>query len=128
MSLVLNSIIAPLAQEGYAIQQQEETLVISTEEGLDAYLNINGDQVIVETILFAESDVKNTEALNEDILRTHQLFPLSTVAVANIDEEDYYTAFGALSADSKVESVVIEVQALFDNVEGMIECYGQYLS
>jgi hypothetical protein len=102
-------------------------LCITNEDGLDAYLAVSGEQIIVETILFAKAQVNNVAGLNEEILRTHQIFPLTTVATTSIDDEEYYMAFGALSSQSKEESIDIEITALFDNVAGFLEAYEDYL-
>lgn len=128
MSLNLTDILTALVAAGFSVKQEGETIVVSNEDELDAFLVLQGDQIIAETLLFPEAAVADVDALNADILRTHQIFPLTTVAISNIDGEDYYTAFGALSADSKVSSVLVEVETLFNNVAGMLETYEDYIS
>ena len=41
--------------------------------------------------------------------------------------DEYYTAFGSLSSQSKPESVMIEVQTLFQNVEAFLDAYAEHL-
>ena len=78
--------------------------------------------------MFAVSEVQDTNALNDEILRTHMVFPLTTVGISSVGGEDYYTAFGALSAQSKAESVLIEIETLFQNVASFIDAYQSHLN
>ena len=71
--------------------------------------------------------MKDKTALNEEILKTHMIFPLTTVGISNVAGDEYYTAFGSLSSQSKPESVMIEVQTLFQNVEAFLDAYAEHL-
>lgn len=113
--------------EGWVVGEENGCLCITNEDGLDAYLAVSGEQIIVESILFAKKQVNDVAALNEEVLRTHQIFPLTTIATTVIDDEEYYMAFGALSSQSKEESIDIEITALFDNVSGFLDAYENYL-
>lgn len=109
------------------ITKEESCLLIANSDGLDAWLAISGEQIIVESILFSASEVKDASALNEEILKTHQLFPLTTVGISQVGDTDYYVAFGALSAQSKESSVMIEIETLFQNVASFIDAYQEHL-
>ncbi len=109
------------------VTREKECLLIANQDGLDAWLAISGEQIIVESLLFESSQVKDKAALDHDILSTHMLFPLTTVAISNINGEEYYTAFGALSAQSKAESIQIEVTTLFQNVSAFLDAYETHL-
>lgn len=111
----------------WAVHSEDGCLCITNEDGLDAYLAISGQQIVVESILFDKGNVKNVAGLNEEVLKTHQMFPLTTVAITNIEDQEYYMAFGALSSQSKEESIVIEVETLFNNVAGFLDAYEDYL-
>ncbi|KLV09811.1 MULTISPECIES: DUF2170 family protein [Photobacterium] len=113
--------------EGWQVEANEQTLIIRNEDNIEAFLAIAGEQILVEVLLFAQHQVKDVAALNEEILRTHKLFPLSTIGINEIDHTSYYVAFGSLSSQSKAESVVIEVATLFRNVEAFIELYQDHL-
>lgn len=129
MTWNLSQLEALLAKkDDWAVHLENNCLCITSEDGLDAYLAVSGEQIIVESILFAKSQVRNPVALNEQILKTHQVFPLSTICVNTVDGEDYYVAFGSLSSQSKEESVAIEVQTLFDNVSGFLDAYEEFLT
>jgi uncharacterized protein YjfI (DUF2170 family) len=65
--------------------------------------------------------------MNEEILKSHMIFPLTSVGITNVADEEYYTAFGALSSQSKGESIMIEVETLFQNVAAFIDAYQDHL-
>ncbi|OXY81327.1 DUF2170 family protein [Oceanimonas doudoroffii] len=113
--------------QGWRCSLEHDSLLVTNEEGLDAFLAVSGEQIIAETLLFPASAVSHAAALNDTILRTHQLFPLTTVGISHINGDDYYIAFGALSSGSKEESVLIEVETLFRNTEAFLELYQDHL-
>lgn len=113
--------------EDYVVTHEGECLLIANSDGLDAWLAISGEQIVVESVLFSAKQVNDKDALNHDILSTHMLFPLTTVAISLIDGEEYYVAFGALSSQSKAESIEIEIATLFQNVAGFIDAYESHL-
>lgn len=115
--------------EGWSVDSStcDESLVLKNEDGIDAYVAVAGEQIIAEVILFPTLSVSDVHALNNVILRTHKMFPLSTIGINTIAGEDYYVAFGSLSSQSKEESVVIEVATLYRNVEAFIDLYDEYL-
>lgn len=114
-------------QEGSAVHSENGCLCVTNEDGLDAYVAVSGAQIVIESILFAKNQVANTAGLNEEILKTHQIFPLTTIGITLVDGEEYYIAFGALSSQSKEESIVIEIETLFNNVAGFLDAYETYL-
>ena len=113
--------------EGWQVTPQADTLLIQNEDNIEAFLAVSGEQILVEVLLFPAQQVVDTTALNNDILRTHKMFPLSTIGINEIGGDDYYVAFGSLSSQSKAESIVIEVATLFRNVEAFIELYQEHL-
>ena len=116
------------AQSNWVVEAEGDCLSISNDEGIDAFLYVGGQQVIVESPLFAKSAVTDAAALNDLILRTHQLQPLTTVGIKSIAGEDYYIAFGALSAGSHDDVILEEVNTLFANVGDFLELYAEYLT
>ncbi len=114
-------------QEDYVVTREEDCLLIANQDGIDAWLAISGEQILVESLLFASSEVKDKAALDHEILATHMLFPLTTVGISAIGGEEYYTAFGALSAQSKAQSIEIEVATLFQNVAAFLDAYETHL-
>jgi hypothetical protein len=114
--------------DDFVVTREENCLLIANQDGIDAWLAISGEQILVETLLFASLEVKDKAALDHEILSTHMLFPLTTVGISTVGDEEYYVAFGALSAQSKSESIVIEVETLFQNVASFLDAYETHLS
>ncbi|MFT4937501.1 MAG: hypothetical protein ACI88A_000518 [Paraglaciecola sp.] len=109
------------------VTREENCLLIANNDGIDAWLAISGEQILIESLLFSSDEVKDKVALNEEILKTHMLFPLTTVGISQVAGDEYYTAFGSLSSQSKEESVMIEIETLFQNVEAFLDAYQVHL-
>lgn len=114
-------------QPNWLVESEGSCLSISNDEGVDTFLFAGEQQIVVETPLFALSSVKDIAVLNDLILRTHQLQPLTTIGIKPIGGEDYYIAFGSLSADSKGSVVIEEIDTLFANIDDFLELYSEYL-
>ncbi|UZE97352.1 YjfI family protein [Alkalimarinus alittae] len=128
MSWNLNTLEQLLSEnQDMAITKEDGCIRITNDDGIDAYLAVSGEQIIVESLLFAKSQVMDTALLNEEILKTHQVFPLTTMGMTQVGGEDYYMAFGALSSQSKEESILLEIQMLFQNIEGFLDAYQDHL-
>lgn len=113
--------------QNLVVTREDDCLLIANGDGLDAWLAISGEQILVESLLFASNEVADPVALNEEILKSHMIFPLTTVGISHVAGEEYYTAFGALSSQSKAESILIEVNTLFQNVEAFLDAYQDHL-
>ena len=125
MTWDLSNIEKSLSQQGqWVVHSEDDCLFITNEDGLDAYVAVSGAQIVVESILFASASVADVTGLNEQILKTHQVFPLTTIGITTVEN---YMAFGALSSQSKEESIIIEVETLFDNVAAFLDAYEDYL-
>lgn len=109
------------------VTREDNCLLIANQDGIDAWLAISGEQILVESLLFSSSEVIDKAALDHEILSTHMVFPLTTVGITHVGDSEYYTAFGALSAQSKAESIVIEVETLFQNVASFLDAYETHL-
>ena len=110
------------------VTREDGCLLIANSDGIDAWLAISGEQILIESLLFSVGEVANESALNNEILRTHMLFPLTTVGISTVAGDEYYTAFGALSSQSKAESIVIEIETLFQNVEAFLDAFQEHLA
>ncbi len=98
-------------------------LVMHDYGDLPVFLAVVGEQVIVEALMWPVSQVKDAVAFNEEVLRTHKLFPLSTIGIEVIDGDPVYIMFGALDASSSLSNVVFEVDTLADNVISVTEAF-----
>lgn len=95
---------------------------------LPIFLTVVGEQILAESVLWPLEDVRGVGKFNDEVLRTHKLFPLSTISLDTMpDGNQYYTMFGALSATSIIENVVFEIETLADNVIKATEAYGDYI-
>jgi len=87
-----------------------------------------GEQIVVEALLWPAADVTDIAAFNEEVLRTHKLFPLSSIGLErSADGSDSYIMFGALSSSSTLSDVVFEIELLADNVIKATEAYEGFL-
>jgi len=116
------------SQSSWVVEAEGNCLTISNDEGIDAFVYVGDEQILVETALFPAADVTDIAALNDLILRSHQLLPLTTVCINKIAGEDYYVAFGSLSVDSKDSVVVEEIEVLFTNTGEFLDLYNDYLN
>lgn len=125
---------AELFTSGEAVQElidgSESSLHITMCEygELPLFMAVQGEQIIVEALLWPASDVQNEVAFNAEVLRTHKLFPLSSIGLEVLaDGQLCYTMFGALSAASSLSDVVFEIELLADNVIKATEAYEGFL-
>jgi len=115
-------------QESLSVSNENGVLFLTNEDGIDACITISGEQIIVESLLCATKQIKDSSTFNDVILRTHmQMFPLTTLGITEVDGDSYYTAFGTLSSKSKEDSILVEIDLLFQNVEGMLESYEDHI-
>ncbi|MEH6628161.1 MAG: DUF2170 family protein [Motiliproteus sp.] len=129
MALSLNELKALLeTQSDLTVSLENDAILLGNEDGVDAFLTVSGEQILVEALLCPVSQIKDPIAFNDVALRSHKnMFSLTSIGITSIAGDDFYVAFGALSSESKPESVLIEIDTLFLNVEGMIEFFEAYL-
>ena len=116
------------SQQSWEVEAKGDCLDITSDDGIDAYIYVGEKQIIAETILFPASQVSDKAAMNDLILRTHNLLPLTTICINKIGDEDFYAAFGSLSVDSKDSVVIEEIETLFANVSEFLELYKDFLN
>ena len=100
-------------------------VVTSTEHGgAEIFITVDEDQMLMSALLFPLDAVSDRAALNEELLRTHKLLPLSTVGITEVpDAGTWYELFGALSNQSTIENVVLELETLLGNYLQVAEAY-----
>jgi uncharacterized protein len=103
-------------------------MVMNEYGDLPVFLTVAGEQILVESLLWSVEDVKNQAAFNEAILRTHKYFPLSTISLDKIDGDDCYHMFGALSSQSNLHNVLLEIEVLASNVIQATEAYAEFFT
>lgn len=113
------------------VQGADPSILITLSEygDLPVYLTLAGEQIIVESLMWPLADINDVAKFNDEVLRTHKLFPLSTISLDTLpDGNEYYTMFGALSATSLLSNIVFEVETLADNVIKAADAYSPFLN
>ncbi len=100
-------------------------LITMSEFGdLPLLMSVSGGQILVDTLLWPVEDVADPAEFNAVLLKTHKLLALSTFGIGTgPDGKEYYELFGALSAGSILESVILEIETLADNAMQVAEAY-----
>lgn len=112
------------------IQGADASLHVTMHEygDLPLFIAVFGEQIVVEALLWPAADVADAAAFNNEVLRTHKLFPLSSISLETMpDGQSCYTMFGALSSASTLSDVVFEIELLADNVIKATEAYEGFL-
>ncbi len=105
------------------------SLVMNQFGGLPIIIAIAGDQILVDSVLVYASQVKDPKSFNETVLRSRDLFPLSSIGIETMPNgETVYSMFGALSAASSLTVIVHEVLTLADNVIRAADAYEDLLT
>lgn len=97
--------------------EQSIQVVMAKHGDLPLYLAVSGEQIVVEATLFPVSAISDVVVFNEMVLRSRSMFPLSALSIEQDGNGiDQYVMYGALSAGSKLESIVTEIETLADNI------------
>lgn len=113
------------------IQGAEPSLSLTMHNfgGLPIAIAISGDQVLVDSVLVYASQVKDVATFNDTVLRSRDIFPLSSIGIETMPNgETVYSMFGALSAASSLTVIVHEVLTLADNVIRAADAYEDFLT
>lgn len=94
--------------------------------GVESFLSIGGGQMVVSTLLTAASHIEDRNALNEMLLKSNKIFPLSSFSIATINGEEYYELIGELSIYSSIANIVEEIDTLKENIELANELFKNY--
>ena len=95
---------------------------------LPVFITVAGEQIVAESVLWSVDEVNDQAGLNDAILRTHKYFPLSTISLDTLGQDnEYYHMFGALSSTSDLSNVVFEIEVLASNVIQATEAYADFL-
>ncbi|WVV65129.1 YjfI family protein [Pseudomonas batumici] len=111
-------------------ENAEQSLKLTmTEFGdLPLYLAVSGDQILVDATLVEVSRVKDPTVFNSLVLRSRDLFPLSSVGIERVgDGTEVYCMFGALSAASTITVIVQEIYTLAENVIRAVEAFEDHI-
>lgn len=124
----LASALQQAAELNVKIDYNDHSFIIIMNDYGDSRLNVlfTSRQIIIETIICPLSAIQRQDLFNAFILRHQKLLPLSSVAISRLKNDEYYVAFGALSLNSSLEDVVLEIATLAANALDLAELIEQY--
>lgn len=124
----LASALQQAAELNVKIDYNDHSFIIIINDYGDLRLNVlfTSRQIIIETIICPLSAIQRQDLFNAFILRHQKLLPLSSVAISRLKNDEYYVAFGALSLNSSLEDVVLEIATLAANALDLAELIEQY--
>ncbi|HCO8214134.1 YjfI family protein [Escherichia fergusonii] len=110
------------------IKNSENALIMKMNDYGDLQINIifTSRQIIIETFICPVGCIKNREEFNLFLLRNQKLMPLSSVGISSIQHEEYYVVFGALSLNSSLSDIMLEITTLVDNAMDLAEITEEY--
>lgn len=128
ISQALASALQQAAELNVKIDYNDHSFIIIMNDYGDLQLNVlfTSRQIIIETIICPLSAIQRQDLFNAFILRHQKLLPLSSVAISRLKNDEYYVAFGALSLNSSLEDVVLEIATLAANALDLAELIEQY--
>lgn len=124
----LASALQQAAELNVKIDYNDHSFIIIMNDYGDLQLNVlfTSRQIIIETIICPLSAIQRQDLFNAFILRHQKLLPLYSVAISRLKNDEYYVAFGALSLNSSLEDVVLEIATLAANALDLAELIEQY--
>ncbi|WP_193145881.1 YjfI family protein [Citrobacter europaeus] len=110
------------------IEYDEQSLIVKMNDYGDLPLNIvfTSRQIIIETVICPVSSIHQQDEFNIFLLRNQKLLPLSSVGISRVQQDEYYVAFGALSLNSSLNDVLLEMTTLADNALDLAEITEEY--
>jgi hypothetical protein len=116
---------SPFALEWIGSDASVIKVTMTQQVELPIFLSMTGDQLLAITYLFNEDEI-NPELkcqMHEAMLDLNVPMPLSSFAKT----QNRYIVFGALSAQSKSDVIIQEMNALSDNSREALEAMAVYL-
>ncbi|MGF1781568.1 DUF2170 family protein [Vibrio fluvialis] len=116
------------ADHDWSVSQQDGSLIITNSDDLTAILVKAEKQMLIESLLFPTSAIKDQAQFDDLLMYLQKHLPLTTVGKTRLQGETYYTAFGSLSTDSKLENIELEIIMLFQNVNELLHFSSEHLT
>lgn len=95
---------------------------------LPIVVGIAGEAIIAQATLWPESLVKDPLSFNREVMLAEKLFGLANISLERIDNEVWYVAYGALRAQSSVEDIAYEIDALAHSVLDIAQTFKSHLN
>lgn len=112
------------------LKNNNDVLIIKMNEYGDLPLSIfiTSQQIIIETYICPVNDIKRQADFNLFLLRNQKMLPLSSVGISQIQYDEYYVAFGALSVSSSLEDIILEITTLAENALDLAELTQEFIN
>ncbi|HBC7434329.1 DUF2170 family protein [Enterobacter bugandensis] len=112
------------------LKNNNDVLIIKMNEYGDLPLSIfiTSQQIIIETYICPVNDIKRQADFNLFLLRNQKMLPLSSVGISQIQHDEYYVAFGALSVSSSLEDIILEITTLAANALDLAELTQEFIN
>lgn len=110
------------------IINNQNSLIIKMNDYGDLQLSVlfTSRQMIIETLICPINCIDNQAEFNIFLLRNQKILPLSSVGISCIQDEEYYVVFGALSLNSSLDDIVLEIRTLVENALDLAEVTEEY--
>lgn len=125
---LLAEAVLTLPELNIDIEYNEQSLIIKMNDYGDLSLGIlfTSRQIIIETVICPVCSINQKNEFNIFLLRNQKLLPLSSVGISRVQQDEYYVAFGALSLNSSLDDVVLEMTTLAENALDLAEITEEY--
>ncbi len=130
MSWSLDSIFDAISKENnYWITRFENALLIQLKDygDLELTLTLTQKQILVETNISPVNVISRPAEFNLFLLRLQKILPLSTVGISQIQQQEFYIAFGSLAVNSSLDNVILEIETLAENALELAELIEEFV-
>ncbi|ENR6113794.1 DUF2170 family protein [Salmonella enterica] len=112
-----------IAELDIDIENNESSLIIKMNDYGDLPLAVlfTSQQIVIETYICPVNTIRDTAEFNLFLLRNQKVLPLPSVGITQVKQEEYYVAFGALSLNSSLADVTLEITTLVENALDIAE-------
>ena len=126
--LALATALQTVPEQNIDITNNKNVLIIKMNDYGDLQINIlfTSRQMIIETFICPVSCISNPDEFNTFLLRNQKIMPLSSVGISSVEQEEYYIVFGALSLNSSLDDLLLEITTLVDNALDLAEITEEY--
>ncbi|MGL6261517.1 DUF2170 family protein [Vibrio sp. WXL210] len=115
------------SDHNWTVEEIEGGLTIVNEDGVLAHLILTEHQMIIESLLFPVEAIEDVAKFDDLMMFAQKKLPLTSIGKTIVAKQKFYAAFGALSADSKLENVELEVVMLYQNITELLDFSADFL-
>lgn len=127
-SLTLAEALQNVVGFNIEITDNKNALIVKMNDYGDLQFSIlfTSRQIIIETLICPLQCIDNQAEFNVFLLRNQKILPLSSVGISLVQNEEYYVVFGALSLNSSLEDIMLEITTLVENAFDLAEITDEY--